>query len=64
VKRLLTTKELAEKFQLPEKTLADWRSRGIGPPYMKMGKHVRYEDEASDAWAAEQAVAPRETSAA
>lgn len=57
---LLTTDELAELLGLPAKTLADWRSRGIGPPYMKLGRHVRYRPSAAEEWTAEQAVAPRE----
>ena len=40
--RVLTTTELSERLSVPESTLQDWRGRNIGPPWIKMGKHVRY----------------------
>ena len=40
--RLLSPKALSELWGIPEKTLADWRSRGIGPAYKSLGRHVRY----------------------
>jgi excisionase family DNA binding protein len=39
---LATPKEVAEYYGVPEKTLAQWRSRGIGPRFSKIGRHVRY----------------------
>lgn len=38
----LTRKELAERVNVPEKTPAEWASKGTGPPYAKFGRHVRY----------------------
>ena len=35
---LLTPKEVSESTGLALATLATWRSRGIGPPYVKMGR--------------------------
>lgn len=29
---------------VPEGTLAQWRHRGVGPRYIKVGKHVRYDE--------------------
>jgi predicted DNA-binding transcriptional regulator AlpA len=41
---LATTEEVAAYLQKPVKTLAQWRSRGIGPKYSKPGGHdVRYD---------------------
>ena len=42
--RLATPDEVADYLQKPVKTLAQWRSRGIGPKYTKPGGHdVRYD---------------------
>lgn len=40
----LTTAEVLERFRgmLSDKTLANWRARGEGPPYMKAGGRVLY----------------------
>ena len=34
--------ELAERWQLPERTIEQWRYLGTGPPYHRFGRHVRY----------------------
>lgn len=34
---LLTTKELAARWQVAEQTLRQWRRRGEGPKYIKLG---------------------------
>lgn len=40
---LATPDQVADYLQIPVKTLAEWRSRGIGPAYRKPGgRHVRY----------------------
>jgi hypothetical protein len=39
----LTQHELAELLRLPERTLEDWRLTHMGPPYLKLGRHVRYD---------------------
>ena len=44
--------EVASYLGVPETTLAQWRSRGMGPPYMKVGKHVRYHWSDVDKWLA------------
>ena len=40
--RWLSRRELAERYGLPVKTLAQWASKGTGPRYARMGRHVRY----------------------
>jgi predicted DNA-binding transcriptional regulator AlpA len=40
--RWLSRQELADHYGLPTKTLAQWASKGAGPPYARMGRHVRY----------------------
>lgn len=50
-----TPPEVADYLQVPEKTLAEWRSRGIGPSYSKVGRHVRYRWSAVENWLDQQA---------
>ncbi len=50
----LTPAQLAELFQVPESTLQEWRYRGTGPKYAKVGKHVRYRRTEVDRWLAQQ----------
>lgn len=47
---LWTPDDLSEFLSIPEKTLREWRSKGYGPPWRKVGKHVRYEQCAVRAW--------------
>lgn len=47
--------EVAEVIQKPPKTLAEWRSRGRGPRFIKMeGGEIRYDWADVRAWLAEQ----------
>lgn len=39
----LTTKELAERWKVPAKSLVDSRSQGSGPAFYKIGGKVRYD---------------------
>jgi predicted DNA-binding transcriptional regulator AlpA len=40
--RWLSRRELADRYGLPAKTVAQWASKGTGPRYARMGRHVRY----------------------
>jgi predicted DNA-binding transcriptional regulator AlpA len=40
--RWLSRRELAGRYGLPVKTLAQWASKGTGPRYARMGRHARY----------------------
>jgi hypothetical protein len=31
--------DVADHMKIPEKTLAEWRSRGIGPRYLRVGRY-------------------------
>lgn len=33
---------LAERVDVPKKTIYRWNSNGLGPRYLKIGRHVRY----------------------
>lgn len=39
---LWDTDDLAKFLKLPAKTIREWRHKGTGPKYARMGKHVRY----------------------
>ncbi|GAA3581264.1 hypothetical protein GCM10022198_00470 [Klugiella xanthotipulae] len=43
---------IAAYLDVPVATLADWRSRGGGPAFVKMGRLVRYTDAAVVEWVA------------
>jgi hypothetical protein len=51
---LATPKQVAAYLQKPEKTLTEWRYRGIGPAYHRSGRDVRYDWADVFAWVAEQ----------
>ena len=40
---ILTQDELGTLLKVPPRTLEDWRLTRTGPPYRKIGRHVRYE---------------------
>jgi len=40
---LLSVKELAERWQITPHTLAVWRKKGTGPPFMKIGHKIFYQ---------------------
>jgi predicted DNA-binding transcriptional regulator AlpA len=44
----------AEQIGITRGTLANWRSRHLGPPYLKIGRRVQYRQEDIDAWFAAQ----------
>ncbi|PZS16445.1 MAG: hypothetical protein DLM60_15505 [Pseudonocardiales bacterium] len=47
---LWTPGDLSEFLSIPEKTLREWRSKGSGPRWRKVGKHIRYEPDAIRTW--------------
>jgi hypothetical protein len=40
---ILNPNEVAELLQVPVRTLEQWRYRKVGPPYRKIGRHIRYQ---------------------
>ena len=40
--QLLTVTQVADLLQVPPQTLYGWRTRGDGPPGLKVGRHLRY----------------------
>ena len=54
----LTTPQLAERIGLSPTTLEIWRSRSSGPPYIKVGRAIRYDLAEVEARLADRAVNP------
>lgn len=55
----LTPAEAAEVLSVPAATLAQWRFRGNGPRYSKVGALVRYQRSDLDDWLCAGVVLPR-----
>jgi hypothetical protein len=53
--------EVADYLRKTEKTLANWRSLGIGPRYYKIHGRILYDWADVRAWFATQAVTPART---
>jgi len=47
---LLDPRSCAAYLKVSVLTLADWRTKGIGPDYLKLGAAVRYRRSEVDAW--------------
>jgi predicted DNA-binding transcriptional regulator AlpA len=50
ISSLRTEKQEAARLGFSVRTLQQWRLRGGGPPYLKIGSAVRYNPDAVDAW--------------
>jgi excisionase family DNA binding protein len=49
---LLRPGDVSKLLGVPVSTLANWRSAGQGPPYLRVGRHVRYRRADVEAWVA------------
>jgi len=49
---------LGARWNIPPRTLSQWRYLGRGPRYYKFGGHVRYRDDDVVEWERAQAVDP------
>jgi excisionase family DNA binding protein len=54
MERLWTIHDVAAYLGVPAGTLYQWRHRGMGPPGVRFGKHLRYQPAAVRAWVTEQ----------
>jgi hypothetical protein len=50
---LATPQQLADYLSVPEVTLRQWRYKGVGPHFNKVGHLVRYDWADVEAWLAE-----------
>ncbi len=48
--QLLTPGDVAAYLGVPTGTLANWRYQGVGPPFVHVGRLVRYRAEDVDTW--------------
>lgn len=58
VEALATSDEIASFLRVDEQTLANWRHKGTGPAYIKVGAAVRYCWAEIDRWTAAGSVTP------
>ena len=61
--RLLHPTDLSELLGVPVATLANWRCARKGPPFVKVGRHVRYRPADVDRWIADRVSIPETVSA-
>ena len=40
--KIMTGQQVADLLQVSPRTLEEWRQARTGPPYRRMGRHVRY----------------------
>jgi excisionase family DNA binding protein len=55
---LVSTVEVADQLDVSTKTVEYWRMTGTGPPYHRVGRHVRYDQADVDRWLADHFVVP------
>jgi predicted DNA-binding transcriptional regulator AlpA len=48
--RWLTEQQVADRIGFVVSTLQSWRSEETGPPYVKVGRMIRYDEDALGAW--------------
>lgn len=56
--RFLRPSQVEERYPLRAQTLASWRVKGIGPPYVRVGRMIVYPIEAIESWLAVNTVHP------
>ena len=52
--QFMTPDELAELLRVPVATLYAWRHKGIGPPAIRVGRHLRYRGSDVEKWLEQQ----------
>jgi predicted site-specific integrase-resolvase len=50
----LTPDQVAERYQISPDSLKEWRYKGRGPKYIRIGKRVRYRESDLLRWEEEQ----------
>ena len=57
---LLTERQAAELLTVSSRTLQSWRSDGLGPPFVRVGRSVRYPRKELLDWLADNTVRARQ----
>jgi excisionase family DNA binding protein len=42
--------DLADELQIPKSTIYGWKTRGLGPTWVRVGKHLRARRSSVDEW--------------
>ncbi|MFI2431952.1 helix-turn-helix transcriptional regulator [Streptomyces sp. NPDC018693] len=42
--------DLADELQIPKSTIYGWKTRGLGPTWVRVGKHLRARRTDVDSW--------------
>lgn len=48
--RWVSVDDLADELQIPKSTIYGWKTRGLGPCWTRVGKHLRARRSDVDAW--------------
>lgn len=48
--RLWGVQDVSDYLGIPVQTLYQWRTKGYGPPGVRMGKYIRFEPDDVRAW--------------
>jgi hypothetical protein len=57
----MSPEQFSEEYQIPVATVYQWRYRGVGPTWHKIGKHLRARRTDVDRWADEQVDHPQQS---
>lgn len=53
LEHLMNVREVAAHLRVPVSTVYDWRTRGLGPPAHRFGKHLAFAVSDVQVWIAE-----------
>ena len=57
--RLLTEIQAADLLRMSSRTLQAWRGQGVGPPFIRAGRAIRYRRSDVMSWATENTIKPK-----
>jgi len=63
IEHLMSDEELSKTLGYSRKTLETWRSRRIGPPWIKTGRRIFYDRRKVEAWLEARVCDPAKASA-
>lgn len=50
MEKLVTPEDLEANWGIARATQYAWRYKGVGPPSIKVGRHLRYKESALESW--------------